>query len=535
MPKLLAVLLATACAERILAPTADPGDAPKSAVVGKPVQLDGSLSSDPNGRPLSFRWSFVELPSGSVARLNDAAARTPSFVPDVPGAYKVDLVVSNGVLASDPAEISIEVSACGAAPPIVENVRAEPAAPATGAVVQLAADASDADNVDPCAPSKPQALRWWWSLSTLPAGSRAALNQPTAETPSFVADVPGTFVAQVIVTDSTGRASAPGAVTIDAAECGSRPPAIEEITVTPEAPIVDDVVRLVASAADPDNAEGCALGQALAYSWSLVELPSGSAAAFNDASAATPSFAADAPGDYVLVLDVTDSTGLTASEVIAVAVDGCGGNVPVISSYATEPSAPNTLDLVTLSVDVFDDDNTAMCGLGQTLSYAWSIVGQPPGSLAALNNPAAERPSLVADEPGGYMVVAVVTDSTGRAGAATPFSFEVDACGGAAPTATLFANPTDTPAVGETVQLSAEVADDDIDDPACDLSESFAYAWSIVTLPSGSTAAVNDSAATNPSMTPDRPGAYTVALVVTDSRGVVGPPATMDIVATDCG
>ncbi len=64
--------------------------APSRAVAGAPVVLDASRSTDPAGRPLSFRWQLGgETAEGAVVRR----------VFDRPGFYRVGVTVSNGVLA----------------------------------------------------------------------------------------------------------------------------------------------------------------------------------------------------------------------------------------------------------------------------------------------------------------------------------------------------------------------------------------------------------------------------------------------------
>ncbi len=44
------------------------------------------------------------------------------------------------------------------------------------------------------------------------------------------------------------------------------------------------------------------------------------------------------------------------------------------------------------------------------MSYAWSLVATPAGSTAALDDPGAVRPSLVADLPGTYLAELMVSD-----------------------------------------------------------------------------------------------------------------------------
>ena len=53
-----------------------------------------------------------------------------------------------------------------------------------------------------------------WTLTTIPAGSKATLIGDSTSSPTFVADQPGTYVAQVIVND--GVASAPSTMNVTA-------------------------------------------------------------------------------------------------------------------------------------------------------------------------------------------------------------------------------------------------------------------------------------------------------------------------------
>jgi hypothetical protein len=56
-------------------------------------------------------------------------------------------------------------------------------------------------------------LTYSWSLTTVPSGSTASLNDPTINSPSFVADLAGEYVATLVVNDGKVD-SAPDAVSI---------------------------------------------------------------------------------------------------------------------------------------------------------------------------------------------------------------------------------------------------------------------------------------------------------------------------------
>jgi hypothetical protein len=76
------------------APVADAG-ADQSVRVNDIVQLDGSSSSDVDGDPLTFAWSFVSVPHGSSAVLSSTTAVNPTFGADVAGSYFVQLTVTD--------------------------------------------------------------------------------------------------------------------------------------------------------------------------------------------------------------------------------------------------------------------------------------------------------------------------------------------------------------------------------------------------------------------------------------------------------
>ena len=85
------------------APTAIAGH-DQTVRVGDTALLDGGHSSDDitPSESLEYTWEFIQLPQGSVALLTGADTATPSFVPDVPGAYSLQLVVTDEHNLSSP-------------------------------------------------------------------------------------------------------------------------------------------------------------------------------------------------------------------------------------------------------------------------------------------------------------------------------------------------------------------------------------------------------------------------------------------------
>jgi hypothetical protein len=90
-------------------PVANAGTS-NSAVVGQPVTLDGSGSSDANGDPLTYQWALTSVPEGSQAVIANPPLVVTSFVPDLPGLYVVELIVNDGTASSDPSTIQVQVA-----------------------------------------------------------------------------------------------------------------------------------------------------------------------------------------------------------------------------------------------------------------------------------------------------------------------------------------------------------------------------------------------------------------------------------------
>jgi hypothetical protein len=88
-------------------PTADAG-LDKALVIGSAVSLNGRGSSDPDGDPLTYIWSFISKPDGSSAVLHEPTSVSPSFIVDVAGAYVLSLVVNDGINDSIADEITIK-------------------------------------------------------------------------------------------------------------------------------------------------------------------------------------------------------------------------------------------------------------------------------------------------------------------------------------------------------------------------------------------------------------------------------------------
>jgi hypothetical protein len=173
---------------QLLPPTANAGSG-QTVNVGTPVNLSGLASSDPQNLPLTYSWSITSRPATSTAQLNSLTSPTPSFTPDRHGDYQVQLTVSNGTLTSNPVTVLISTNYV---PPTANAGSAQNVI--VNATVNLSGLASQSFSGYP--------LTYAWSFNTRPNGSNASFSNATAAQPTFVPDLPGTYIVQLIVNDT---------------------------------------------------------------------------------------------------------------------------------------------------------------------------------------------------------------------------------------------------------------------------------------------------------------------------------------------
>ena len=293
----------------------------QTVTVGTLVQLNGSGSTDVDGDPLTFRWSFNSVPSGSTASLSSVSAVNPTFTADRAGTYVAQLIVNDGTVDSQPSTVTVTTSALQA--PV-----ANPGPNQTvvhGVIVTLSGSGTDPQGLP---------LTLTWSLITRPPNSLATLSSISVPHPTFLADQPGTYVAQLIVSNGFLN-SQPATVVITTTN--TPPVAVAGVN---QGVAVGVMVFLDGSASwDADN-------DPLTYSWALTSRPASSTATLQGAVTRTPSFLADMPGTYVAQLIVND--GFTNSNPSTVTITASTQKVTLTPNPLNLQSSAKTL-AVTLS------------------------------------------------------------------------------------------------------------------------------------------------------------------------------------------
>ncbi|SEB25203.1 PKD domain-containing protein [Variovorax sp. YR216] len=468
-----------------VAPVANAGF-DRSLQIGETGVLDGSASSDLNGDALTYKWSVIAGPSGSQL-IGDTQALA-QFVPSVAGVYTLGLVVNDGALDSAQATVRLTAVAIGLNRAPTADAGIDQNVP-LGTVVTLDGSASS----DPDGNS----ITYAWTLDSKPANSTAAIVDATSPRPSLTPDQAGTYIASLVVTDSSSATSVADqvVVTVNPLNKNNAPVAVAGPA---QNVLVGATVELDGSGSSDAD------GDLLSYSWSITSKPAGSAAqlSFIDAYDPAPTFMADMPGVYVIGLVVGD--GKTYSTQASVTVTAAPGNVAPVANAGDDVSTV-VLNTVSLSGALSSDANA-----GDTLTYAWTLVSSPTGSAAVPGNTSNVTATLTPDVPGIYVVQLVVTDNHGLWSAPDNVVVTAGAAGvNLAPVAK--AGPRQRSAIGQTVTLNGSKSYDPN-------GTSITYAWKFKSKPKKSTATLIGSTTVAPTFVPDVRGNYVVQLVVSDGQ-----------------
>ena len=447
-------------------PVADAGP-DQTAFVAAQVQLDGSNSSDVDGDGLTYQWTLLSRPMDSTTTLSDPTSVQPNFVLDKSGTYIVQLIVNDGT--EDSAPDTVTVSTQNSKP--VANAGADQTVFVSDTAQLNGSLSSDVDG---------DLLTYQWALLSRPDTSIAALDDPTAVLPSFVADRAGTYVVQLIVNDGT-QDSAPATVTISTQN--SQPVAKSGADQTV---FVDDTVQLDGSTSSDVD------GDTLTFDWTLLSVPDGSSAELDDPTSAQPTFVADTAGTYIAQLIVNDGTEDSAPATVTISTQ---------NSKPVADAGPDQNGFVGTTIQL---DSSASGDVdGDPLTYQWALLSVPTDSTAALANPTMVQPSFVIDKPGLYVVQLIVNDGTEDS---APDTMTVSTLN-SKPVAN--AGADQTVFVGDTVSLDG-TASSDVD------SDILTYQWALLTIPTQSTAALSNAASAQPTFIADKPGSYIAQLIVND-------------------
>ena len=156
--------------------------------VGSTVTLNGTGSHDVDGHSLTYQWALIARPTGSTATLSDPSMVQPTFGADLIGLYVAQLIVNDGTEDSVPSTVTITA---GNTPPVADAGQ-DQNVPVFSLVTLNGSGSHDVDG---------DTLTYQWTLESRPQGSTATLLNPSFAQPTFIPDIPGTYVVTVVVSD----------------------------------------------------------------------------------------------------------------------------------------------------------------------------------------------------------------------------------------------------------------------------------------------------------------------------------------------
>ena len=266
--------------------------------------LDGTASTDADLDGLSYTWSLISKPSSSNATLSSTTSPKPTFTPDVAGTYVASLVVSDGKDRSPTAVGTVIASSANSAP--VANAGVAQSV-STAAVVTLNGTGSTDANGD--------TLTYRWTLTSKPTSSTAALSSATVASPTFTADLAGSYVASLVVNDSKVDSTNTSTVTITASAANSAPVANAGPVQTVSRTGGTVTVTLTGAGSTDANSD------TLTYKWTVGYQPATSSITLLLPTTVSPTFAATVAGIYVFTLVVNDGKVDSAVSTVAITVN----------------------------------------------------------------------------------------------------------------------------------------------------------------------------------------------------------------------
>jgi len=348
--------------------------------------INGSGSSASSGSIVSYAW--VEKSGPSTVSLSNAAQNTVSNLQTGNYVFSLTVTDQNGATGTDSVQITV-LPAANQSP--VANAGA-------GVNITLPTNSVSLDGSKSVDPDGTISTYSWTRISGPNTPASTGSNTALLNLSGLVA---GTYTYQLKVTDNGGASSTSSVKVIVTAAANKAPIANAGQNQQITAPA--NAVTLNGSASsDPD-------GTVTRYSWAAVSGPG--SVTINNSNTATPSVAGLIPGGYIFELTVTDNSGATAKDQIAVTVlpQPLQTNQAPVANAGTNQTITAPVSSVVLNgTSSFDPDGTVT-------AYSWKQVSGPSAStITAALTSSATASRLVA---GQYIFELTVTDNNGSTNA----------------------------------------------------------------------------------------------------------------------
>jgi len=350
---------------------------------GDVVELNGTLSFDPDGEVLAWQWN-ASRENPSVVVMQNATLPEASFLaPDVTGTYAFIFKVRDdlGVWGlNDTVNVTVSI------PPNIP--------PVAVAGADFAARISDIVSLDGAASydGDGSIVVWLWKCTSHPSIGITGHDTMVA---SFVPILEGTYEFSLTVLDDRGDWSSEDTINVTILPLAQNVPPVAIISgaAMREVYVGDEVILNGSGSRDDD-------GVVSEYLWNCT---SDTGIEFSGRDTDIIRFVPDAPGDYVFTLTVMDDKGSWSWQEVEVTIHVM--EVPVNSPPSAVISGPTSVmlgEVVVLSGTASYDPDGGLVG------WRWAVSDHPD---AELTGEGSSEVTFTPSEAGNYILTLEVQDN----------------------------------------------------------------------------------------------------------------------------
>ena len=452
------------------------------------IELDGTASNDPDGRPLTYQWRQL---TGPTSQLQDATNSKAHVILRRAGDYTFSLIVTNDRGEKSPAsQIRVTIKDIDPFAHAGHTFAAK-----LNTTVTLDGTKSDDPN------GQKDSLSYRWTQS---AGAPILLTNPNTATPSFIAKQTGLYRFVLTVEDSGGHRddAEVTVIIIDPTRPKAQPPSAH-ISVYATELTLGESLRL-------DGTRSRSLAQLpLQYNWELVKGPAQDVLSETQKDKAL--FRPTKAGSYLLRLTVQDAQSTSPPRTLRINVHPTQKKLPQATTQHVSVGFETTATL---------DGSKSKASDDTPLTYAWT---QLAGPRVTLDNSDSATPSFFVLNKGTYHFQLIVAQGDVQSAPSTVI-VRVNEGDNKPPTVDVGPSLLGKDAIdaGNTLPLTATASDPE--------GDTLSYTWRQV---GGIPALLQNPYTKTPTFLPISYGRYTFELLVSDGHVTTFPGQRLQVEVHD--